>query len=301
MNSEKLTQKTIETINSATAMARENDNQYVTPEHLLYALLDADGGLNGRIAAVIDGGACELGTESTLIDLSQKPFRILRPGAAAEKAIRDALIRRLKVVGVTGGTGCGKTTALQALEEMGALVIDADAEYHKLCAECIPMLEELQARFPGVVEKGVLQRKKLGAIVFADGAAMADLREITERYIDDRIDGLLAQHAAFGGKYAAIDAINLLESGLDRLCDRTVAITAPVELRVRRIMARDNISEEYARLRISAQKPDDFYRSKCSHELNNGGEQPEAFQAEAYTFFERLVETIREEQRSAVM
>ena len=99
----------------------------------------------------------------------------------------------------------------------------------------------------------------------------------------------------------AIDAINLLESGLDRLCDRTIAITAPVELRVRRIMARDNIPEEYARLRIFAQKPDEYYRSKCSCELNNGGEQPEMFQAEAYTFFERLVETIREEQRSVVM
>jgi ATP-dependent Clp protease ATP-binding subunit ClpB len=58
MNSDKLTQKTIETINNATAMARENDNQYVTPEHLLYALLDADGGLIptllGRMGADCD-------------------------------------------------------------------------------------------------------------------------------------------------------------------------------------------------------------------------------------------------------
>ena len=95
----------------------------------------------------------------------------------------------------------------------------------------------------------------------------------------------------------AIDAINLIESGLDRLCDRTIAVTAPTELRVRRIMARDNISEQYARLRISAQKPDEFYRSKCDLELNNGAETPEAFQREAKLFFERLVELLREEKR----
>ena len=59
-----------------------------------------------------------------------------------------------------------------------------------------------------------------------------------------------------------MDAINLLESGLDQLCDRTVAVTSPLELRVRRIMARDGISEQYARLRVSAQKPDEYFREQ---------------------------------------
>lgn len=244
---------------------------------------------DGKISAVIDGGACELGTESTLIDLSQKPFRILRAGAVGEEAIRDALIRRLKVVGVTGGTGCGKTTTLQALEELGALVIDADAEYHKLCAECIPMLEELQSRFPGVVVDGVLQRKKLGAIVFADAAAMADLREITERYIDDRIDGLLAQHAAFGGKYAAIDAINLLDTPLRDILCASVGITAPEELRARRIMARDGISEEYAMLRIRAQKPKSYFEENCDICIENDG-APEEFRQTCLKIFGDILE-----------
>ena len=107
-----------------------------------------------------------------------------------------------------------------------------------------------------------------------------------ERRLDSSPDGLYA-----------IDAINLIESGLDRLCDRTIAVTAPTELRVRRIMARDNISEQYARLRISAQKPDEFYRGKCDLELNNGAETAEAFQREAEVFFGRLVESLREEKR----
>ena len=87
-----------------------------------------------------------------------------------------------------------------------------------------------------------------------------------------------------------------MESGLDRLCDRTVAITSPLELRVRRIMNRDNITEQYARLRISAQKPDEFYRSKCDCELNNSADTVEAFEAEAHIFFERLVDEIKEDK-----
>ena len=94
----------------------------------------------------------------------------------------------------------------------------------------------------------------------------------------------------------AIDAISLLEGGLDRLCDRTIALTAPLELRVRRIMARDNISEQYARLRISAQKPDEYYRERCDLELNNAADSAEAFEAEAKRFFARLIETIKEEK-----
>ena len=94
-----------------------------------------------------------------------------------------------------------------------------------------------------------------------------------------------------------MDAINLIESGLDRLCDRTIAVTAPTELRVRRIMARDGITEQYARLRISAQKPDEYYRGKCDLELSNGADAAETFHKEAYLFFTRLVESLREEKR----
>jgi len=95
----------------------------------------------------------------------------------------------------------------------------------------------------------------------------------------------------------AIDAINLLESGLSRLCDCTVAVTAPTELRVRRIMQRDNITEQYARMRISAQKSNEYYRGKCDYELSNNADTPEAFRTEARIFFEKLIEDIQEEKR----
>ena len=121
------------------------------------------------------------------------------------------------------------------------------------------------------------------------------------------ISELLAHQAVNGAKtilmYYSLpdevfthDAINLLESGLDQICDRIVAVTSPLELRVRRIMARDGISEQYARLRISAQQPDEYYRGKCGCELNNDADTAEEFEAEARDFFRRLTETIKEEK-----
>ena len=120
-----------------------------------------------------------------------------------------------------------------------------------------------------------------------------------------QLNGIVARHlvpevrrrlAASESKIFAIDAINLLEGGLDQLCDRTIAVTAPLELRVRRIMARDNITEQYARLRISAQQPDEYYRGKCDCELNNAADTAAAFEMEAREFFQRLIDTIKEEK-----
>ena len=85
-----------------------------------------------------------------------------------------------------------------------------------------------------------------------------------------------------------IDAINLVESGLSKLCDRTLAVIAPAENRIRRIMVRDGIPEEYARLRVAAQKDDDFYRTHCTDVLVNTSATPEDFQAAALDFFRKI-------------
>ncbi len=199
------------------------------------------------------------------------------------------------VLGITGGTGAGKTSALAAIRDLGGVVIDCDAVYHRVLSESEEMQNEINAVFPGVFRlDGTLDRKKLGQEVFAKKDRLARLNAIVYRYM---IPELEAQIAAVTEGVCAVDAINLLEGGLDRLCDRTIAVTAPTELRVRRIMARDNITEEYARLRVSAQKPDEFYRSRCDLELSNAAETPEAFQKEARLFFHRLVEDLREEKR----
>ena len=184
------------------------------------------------------------------------------------------------IFGITGGTGCGKTTALQAIERLGGVVLDCDAIYHELLKTDPSLLAAIGTRFPGVVENGQLQRKKLGAIVFADPQALHDLNTITHAAVKAAVERRLEPKPAL----AAIDAIELFDSGLASLCDVTVAITAPLEDRVRRLMARDRISEDYARSRIAAQKGADWFRAHCDAVLVNDGEK-DAFATKCVDFF----------------
>ena len=158
----------------------------------------------------------------------------------------------MTIIGITGPTGSGKTTALNVLVELGAVLLDCDAVYHELTTSCIPMREELRERFGPEIfsEDGQLMRKTLGAVVFGDTQALTDLNEITHRYIRAEVERAISAARVEGRPAVAVDAIALLESGLGDLCDVTVAVTADDELRVRRIMARDGIDEKYARMRI---------------------------------------------------
>ena len=171
------------------------------------------------------------------------------------------------ILGITGGSGCGKTTLLRLIQEAGGLVLDCDAVYHNLLETDKAMLSAIGTRFSGTVEDGILQRKKLGAIVFSDPDALADLNRITHAAVKAEVQRQLAANSGL----AAIDAIALFEGGLAELCDVTIAVTAPVEDRIRRLMARDGISEDYACSRIAAQHDDDWFRQRCDHVLENNG------------------------------
>ena len=171
------------------------------------------------------------------------------------------------IIGITGGTGCGKTTLLNLIRDRGGLILDCDAIYHELLATDTAMLSAIETRFPGTVENGVLQRKRLGAIVFANENALLDLNRITHGAVKSEV----LRRLDAGPTLAAIDAIGLFEGDLAQLCDVTVAVTAPIEERVRRLMARDGITEEYARSRIAAQHSDEWFASRCDHVLENSG------------------------------
>lgn len=227
---------------------------------------------DGKIAAILDGGPCGLGRESTIIDLSAVPYRILRHGALPERDITDALRSRMTIIGITGGTGCGKTTALKVVEKLGGLVIDCDEVYHTLGATSEKLKEQLIARFgPEPYATGVLDTKPIGKIVFHDSAALEELNAITHTAVKEEIDRRLDAWAMSGGTLAAIDAIALIESGASDLCSAVMGITAPKELRMERIMARDGITAEYALSRIEAQQPDEFYKTHCDMILENAG------------------------------
>ena len=189
------------------------------------------------------------------------------------------------VIGITGPTGAGKTTVLNVLRDMGGAVADCDAVYHELLRTSAPLRAELRARFGGAVfdENGDLRRKALGAIVFEDAGALADLNAITHRHVLAELERLIAQAEAEGRP-----AIALMESGAGALCDVTVAVTASEETRVRRIMAREGIGEAYARARVRAQKPASWFEERCAFTLRNDGEKG-ALEAGARQLFESIL------------
>ena len=183
------------------------------------------------------------------------------------------------ILGITGGTGCGKTTLLNIIRAHGGLVLDCDDIYHRLLRTDTEMLSAIKDRFPGAFEDGSLNRKKLGAIVFADPAALTALNEITHGAVKKEV---IRQLAGWDG-LAAIDAIALFEGGLAELCDITIAVTAPLEDRVARLTARDGISGEYARSRIAAQKSESWFRQKCDFVLENNADA-ESFSRKCIAF-----------------
>ena len=192
------------------------------------------------------------------------------------------------LIGLTGGTGAGKTSALAALEDLGGTVLDCDAVYHQMLRTDPALREAITAAFgPVFCPDGSLDRQKLGTLVFSDHAALDRLNAIVYEYLPPELLRRAQGHTLVG-----LDAISLMESGLGRLCACTVAVLAPAEDRVRRIMARDGISEDYARLRISAQQPDAFYRERCSHILENNCATPAQFRDQARIFFRSMLREI---------
>ena len=187
------------------------------------------------------------------------------------------------IIGITGGTGSGKTTLLKVIGEAGGLILDCDAVYHGLLLTDGEMLQAIEARFPGTVREGVLDKKALGNRVFSNEMELEELNRITHGAVKKAVEQRLQEKPAL----AAIDAIALVESGLATLCDVTVAVTAPEAVRVQRLMARDGISEEYAKKRIGAQHTEGWFRENCEYVLENAGTEQD-FRRKCIAFLQNL-------------
>ena len=160
--------------------------------------------------------------------------------------------------------------------------------YHELIQSSAALKEALTRRFGDVFNDEGLDRQKLGNLVFKDPDALAELNRITLGFVEDETRRRMALAEQAGRAGVAIDAIGLLESDVKYECDALVAITAPAEVRVRRIMEREGITEEYARSRVNAQQPDSYFLENCEYVLENDSTE-EAFQEKARALFSQLL------------
>lgn len=176
-----------------------------------------------------------------------------------------------KIIGLTGPSGAGKSTVSEAFRALGAHTIDADIIARRVVEKGKPALSEIENAFGSGVMRadGTLDRRALADIVFHSPEELHKLNKITHKYITEEIQ---AEIGRFKESVVVIDAAVLFESGLNRLCDCVVCVTADKKTRVARIMKRDGLTEKMALDRINAQQEDAFYiKNSDFHIENNGG------------------------------
>ena len=177
----------------------------------------------------------------------------------------------MKIIGLTGLTGAGKSTVAQKLMAYGCYHIDADKVAKDVINNSEDVKNKLKERFGDDVVNpdGTTNRPLLASRAFANEENINALNEITHPAVTKEIQSIIKNMSEIGYRGVIIDAIALFESGEDKLCDFTVAVIAPQEIRLERIMKRDNITEEKALLRINAQKDESFFTKRADFVLWN--------------------------------
>lgn len=177
----------------------------------------------------------------------------------------------MKIIGLTGLTGAGKSTVAQKLMAHGCYHIDADKVAKDVINNSETVKNKLKERFGDDVVNadGTTNRPLLAQRAFADTDSTNALNEITHPAVTREIKEIIEEKQNMGYSGIIIDAIALFESGEDSLCDFTVAVVAPRDIRLERIIKRDNITEEKAYERINAQKDESYFTEKADFVLWN--------------------------------
>lgn len=177
----------------------------------------------------------------------------------------------MKIIGLTGLTGAGKSTVAQKLMAYGCYHIDADKVARGVINNNENVKTKLKARFGEDVinSDGTTNRPLLASRAFADEESILALNQITHPEITKEIHSIIKAMEEVGYRGVIIDAIALFESGENELCDFTVAVVAPEDIRLQRIMERDNITREAALQRMNAQKDESFFTEKADFVLWN--------------------------------
>lgn len=179
-----------------------------------------------------------------------------------------------RLIGLTGPTGSGKSLISNIFKEHGCAVVDADSVAHKALAEaeCISQLTETFGK-DILRPDGNINRKELAACAFSSEENTQKLNNITHPIILKLATEEFHRLSKEGYKNIIFDAPTLFESGSHKLCRDIVAVIAPTELRKKRIMLRDNLTDEQATARINAQKADSFYTDRADYTILNDGDK----------------------------
>jgi dephospho-CoA kinase len=183
------------------------------------------------------------------------------------------VIGKLRLVGLTGGIGTGKSTVGQMLRAAGVPVLDADVLSREVVMPGQPAHAEIAAAWPAVIRPdGTVDRRELGHRVFSDPQARARLEAITHPRIQARALELARELEAAGHLLAFYEASLLVETGGHRKFDGLVVVTAGEEQQIARVMARDHSSREQALARLRAQMPAEEKRRAATHVIDNSGD-----------------------------
>jgi dephospho-CoA kinase len=187
----------------------------------------------------------------------------------------------MRVIGLTGGIGSGKSTVTDYLSEKGYAVVDADVLARAVVATGTEGLAAVVARFGETVllPDGNLDRKALAARVFADEEARAALNALLHGRIARAIKECLAQYRAAGAAVVFLSVPLLLETGMQSETDAVWLVDAAEEERVRRVVARDGLDAEAVRLRLAAQMPSFEKRRYAAETIDNSGAPSELYRA----------------------
>ncbi len=188
-------------------------------------------------------------------------------------------------VGLTGGIGSGKSEVARILQELGAFVIDADDLARAAVAPGSGGLVAIERAWPDVVRNGALDRAKMAQIVFADPRARERLNEIVHPLV--RKLGAQQEAAASPGQLVVHVVPLLFETGFAAMVDRTILVTAPLDVRIARVMARDGSDEEHVRARIAAQIDPAAARERADYTIENDGDL-EHLRAQTRAVYETL-------------
>lgn len=198
------------------------------------------------------------------------------------------------VIGLTGGIACGKSAVSHVLRGLGAGIIDADRIGHEVLYAGQEAYSQVVQAFGQEIlnEQGEIDRKRLGAMVFAEKKKLSQLNSITHPHI---INNIVKQIEA-GDGIIVLDAALLFETGLDALCDEIWLVTAKKEEQLRRILLRDGLSRQEAERRVQSQGDYAQKRGKAKHIIDNSGSLGE-LEREVKRLYQQVEEICAEKRK----